>query len=282
MSNLAMYLDEDIIDNKQIQFEKIFRIHGIATSFFITLSISFICGFQDSIVIPSTSFPKSTDGPISFPDLQILENNSFNPCWLVVLFVFLAMLDHGIITTLCYYQPNRVKKFLFEYKNNPLRWIEYSLTATLMFISICILCGISNIFLWLLLASSTCIGMLMGQVLEMMSANEFEKSNTISLLYWLSSGLIFVPWSVPLCYFGRGVHQLENSPTEESIQPFVYIALLGTFICFTSFGINSYLYHVLKKYEFHQAEYIYVILSLTAKFLLAVDVFGGLSAVKNS
>ena len=98
----------------------------------------------------------------------------------------------------------------------------------------------------------------------------------------MSSGLIFIPWSVPLCYFGRGVHQLENSPTDDNIPAFVYVALLGTLVCFMSFGINSYFYHVLKKYEFYHAEYIYVILSFTAKFLLAVDVFGGLSAVKNS
>ena len=156
--------------------------------------------------------------------------------------------------------------------------MKYSLSATLMFISICILCGISNIHLWLLLGTTTCIGMLMGQVLEMMSANEFEKSNVISLLYWLSTGLIFVPWSVPLCYFARAVHQLENSPMEKKIPPFVYIALLGTLICFMSFGVNSYLYHVLKKYEFYQAEYIYVILSFIAKCLLAIDVFAGLSA----
>jgi len=282
MSSLTMSLNENSIDNEQVQFEKIFRIHGIAAVFFLTLTISFLCGFQDSTVIPSTSFPISTNGPIGFPDLQLLENNSFNPCWFIVLFVFLAMLDHGAVTTLCYYQPNRVKKFLFEYKNNPLRWIEYSLSATLMFLSICILCGISNVHLWVVLGSSTCIGMLMGQVLEMMSANEFEKSNVISLLYWLSSCLIFIPWSVPLCYFGRGVHQLENSPTDENIPAFVYVALLGTLVCFMSFGVNSYLYHVLKKYEFYQAEYIYVILSFTAKFLLAVDVFGGLSAAKNS
>ena len=66
MNSLTVPLGENIIDVKQIQFEKIFRIHGIAAVFFFTLTISFLVGFQDSKVIPSTSFPISTNGPIWF------------------------------------------------------------------------------------------------------------------------------------------------------------------------------------------------------------------------
>ena len=174
--------------------------------------------------------------------------------------------------------------YLFEKKNNPLRWIEYSISASFMLISICILCGISDVHMWLVIFLANGVGMLCGQLLEMLSspknANPLNNNNQciINYLFWLASFLIFTPWLVPMCYFFRGAKLLADSPTEDSIPSFVYIAVLGTLICFLTFGINSFFYHVLRKYDFHRAEYIYVLLSFTAKFLLATDVFGGISA----
>jgi len=162
--------------------------------------------------------------------------------------------------------------------------MEYSISASFMLISICILCGISDVHMWLVIFLANGVGMLCGQLLEMLSspknANPLNNNNQciITYLFWLASFLIFTPWLVPMCYFFRGAKLLADSPTEDNIPSFLYIAVLGTLICFLTFGINSFFYHVLRKYDFHSAEYIYVLLSFTAKFLLATDVFGGISA----
>lgn len=272
------------LNNQNKIFNKIKFINNIASVLFFALTLYFIFGLQNINVIPSTSFSIGDNGPIGHPAQQIYSNRSFNPCIFIILFVLLAWLDHLFIFNLMYFHPNLVKDYLFIKKNNPIRWIEYTVSSTLMLLSICILCGVSDIHMWILLSICNGTGMLFGNVLELLSSptndNEFTGTNNtiIRWVYWLTTGLVFLPWSVPLSYFFHGVYVLDKSPTDANIPSFVYIALLGTLVCFMSFGVNSYFYHIAKRYDFHQTEYIYILLSLTAKFLLAVDVYGGLSS----
>lgn len=269
---------EEIVQNKEKIYKKIGMLHMGAFFLFVFLTIGMIVGLQDSNVIPTTSFSQGTNGPVGFPSQQLYLDRQFNPVWFIVIFVLLAALDHGIIWYLTIYHQKMVEKFLFERKNNPIRWIEYSISASLMLITICILCGVSDIFLWVLLGSSNCIGMLMGQILEMLSSprykNIMEKS-LVRYVFSLASAMVFVPWVVPMYYFFHGL-----ATTNVNVPSFVYIALLGIFVCFSSFGVNSFCYHILEKYDFHTTEYIYVILSFVAKTILAVDVYGGLASVK--
>lgn len=277
MSEDLMY-PEEIVQNKEKIYKKIGMLHMGAFFLFVFLTIGMIVGLQDSNVIPTTSFSQGTSGPVGFPSQQLYLDRQFNPVWFIFIFVLLAALDHGIIWYLTIYHQKMVEKFLFERKNNPIRWIEYSISASLMLITICILCGVSDIFLWVLLGSSNCIGMLMGQILEMLSSprykNIMEKS-LIKYVFSLASAMVFVPWVVPMYYFFHGL-----ATTDANVPSFVYIALLGIFVCFSSFGVNSFCYHILEKYDFHTTEYIYVILSFVAKTILAIDVYGGLASVK--
>lgn len=269
---------EEIVQNKQEIYKKIGFLHKVATFLFSILTIGMIIGLQDSNVLPTTSFAIGTNGPVGFPSQQLYFNSQFNPVWFIVVFVLLAALDHGLIWFLSVYHQKLVEKFLFERKNNPIRWIEYSVSASFMLITICILCGVSDIFLWVLLGSSNCIGMLMGQILEMLSSPRYKdviEKNLIKYVFSLASAMVFVPWIVPMFYFFHGL-----ATTDANVPSFVYIALLGIFVCFSSFAVNSFCYHILEKYDFHTTEYIYVILSFVAKTILAVDVYGGLASVK--
>jgi hypothetical protein len=267
-------------EKKNDMYKKISSLHMYAAFLFTCLTIGITVGLQDSNVIPTTSFPFETGGPVGFPSQQLYFNSQFNPVWFIVLFVFLAAVDHSIIFVLSIYRKELVKRFLFERKNNPIRWIEYSLSASFMLITICILCGITDIHMWVLLGSSNCIGMLMGQLLEMLSAPLYKDLIDKKIIYYifsLASGMVFIPWMIPMCYFFYGV-----STTSDDIPSFVYIALFGVFVCFSSFAVNSYCYHCLEKYDFYTTEYIYVILSFVAKTILALDVYGGLASIKNN
>ena len=62
---------------------------------------------------------------------------------------------------------------------------------------------------------------------------------------------------------------------------FVYAAFLLTLVFFICFGVNSFCCNVLGLYPFHRAEFIYIILSFTAKTFLCADVFGGLKAAED-
>lgn len=265
--------------NEKKIFRKIHILHTIASVFFFILTICFSITLKDITVVPSTSFATGSNGPIGFPAQQIYENSSFNPCILIILFVLLAAIDHAIISFLCFFHKDLVKWFLFVKKNNPIRWFEYCISSTLMLLSICILCGISDINIWILLITTNTIAMLFGNVLELLCSplNSDDNKVIINWVFYLSAGLVFLPWILPLWYFFRGVVEY-NKISDSNIPSFVYVALLGTFVCFSTFGINSYLYCVQKKYDFYQAEIFYIILSFVAKFLLSVDVYGGLSS----
>ena len=263
-----------IVKNKEKIYKRIRNMHKGATFLFGFLTMVMTMLLQDKNVIPTTSFSTGT----SDPSQQLCLDNQFNPLWLIVAFVSLPAVNHGFIWYLSVYHQKMVEEFLFEKKNNPIRWMEYSVSASLMLITISILCGVSDIFLWFLLGSSNCIGMLMGQLLEMLSSPKYKdvvEKNLIKYVFSLATAMVFVPWVVPLYYFFHGL----ATPNAE-VPSFVYVALLGIFLCFSSFGLNSFCYHILEKYDFHTTEYIYVLLSFTAKTILAVDVYGGLALVK--
>lgn len=272
-------------EKKNSIFANLKRLHGFAAFLFSVLTICFIIGIQDSNVIPTTNFATGTDGPVGFPSQQLYFNHQFNPVWFIVLFVLLAAVDHGVIYGLTIYYPTLVRNYLFRQKNNPIRWIEYSLSASLMLVTICILCGISDIHMWILIGSSNCIGMLMGQLLEILSSPKYKnvvEKSIVKYVFLLACAMVFIPWIIPFWFFFHGVYMSHEYDNQTDIPFFVYIALLGTFVCFSSFSVNSFSYHLLEKYDFHTAEYIYVILSFIAKTILAVDVYGGLASIKNN
>ena len=49
--------------------------------------------------------------------------------------------------------PSTARAYLFTYKNNPLRWAEYSISASLMLVAISILAGVHDVHLWFTMAS---------------------------------------------------------------------------------------------------------------------------------
>ena len=128
------------------------------------------------------------------------------------------------------------------------------------------------------------IGILLGYVIEIIPHPGMkgydEKSPLVSTYdhlrkcaYALSSASIMSAWLVIFCYF---FHAATGKGSD--VPDFVYAAFLGTFVLFCTFATNSFLCHILNKYDFATAEMIYVILSFTAKTFLAADVFGGLNA----
>lgn len=270
-------------EKNNTDFIKIKWLHFSAFLFFLIQTIIYSAINVDSKVNPTIGQVDSNcNGPACYTTLKYLGET--NPIFLIPLFVALACFDHLICYLICQFYQDTAKFWLFTVGSNPLRWIEYSFSASFMAVAISILCGISDVHLWLLIFSMHFIGMYFGLIMEILPKTTINnriiddlfpiKVHTIKhICYWLGFICIFTPWLVMCCYFFRAI--------DNSVPKFVYAAFLGTLVLFLTFGVNSYLYSITQLYNFPTAEIIYISLSFTAKTFLAADVFGGLNATSN-
>jgi hypothetical protein len=152
---------------------------------------------------------------------------------------------------------------------NRVRWIEYSLSASVMMIAISFLTGIYDLSSLIMIFALDALMNLLGLAMEVHN-NGQQKLNWLTYILGCIAGI--VPWIVFAIYvlsareFGGG-----NIPT------FVYYIYVSIFIFFNSFAINMILQY--KKIgpwkDYLYGEKAYIVLSLVAKTLLAWQVFGG-------
>jgi hypothetical protein len=151
---------------------------------------------------------------------------------------------------------------------NKARWIEYSLSASVMMVAISLLVGIYDLFSLIMIFSLTAIMNLMGLVMEIHNQTT-EKTNWLS--YWIGSAAGIIPWLAVAFYMWLGANNGSAAPT------FVYWIFVSIFIFFSCFAVNMVLQY--KKIgpwkDYMYGERAYIILSLVAKSLLAWQVFFG-------
>ena len=190
---------------------------------------------------------------------------SVNFAWLVASFLFMSATAHFIILTV---YKDKYKKDL-EKGINQARWIEYSISASVMMVAIALLSGMTDIASLVMLFSLVAIMNLMGLVMELWTS-QTKKVNWLSFIIGCFAGII--PWIA----FGLYVWG-ANSYSSEGVPTFVYGIYVSIFIFFNCFAVNMYLQYKKigpwKDYLF--GEKTYIILSLVAKSALAWQVFGG-------
>lgn len=183
----------------------------------------------------------------------------------VAIFFFLSALFHFIIATSYYqtYARNLTKHI------NKARWVEYSLSASLMIILIGALSGIYDASTLLLMFGATAVMNLCGLVMERQNR---DNKNVDWTSFWVGSLAGILPWLVIAIYFLGASTEANNA-----IPTFVYWIYVSIFIFFMSFALNMYLQYKRvgswKDYLF--GEKMYILLSLIAKSLLAWQIFAG-------
>jgi hypothetical protein len=184
--------------------------------------------------------------------------------WLIVAFFFLSVFFHLLIATVY----NKRYNCNLKHGINKARWIEYSLSASIMMVAIGLLVGIYDASSLLMIFALISIMNLMGLVMEVHNQTT-KKTNWLSYLIGCWAGL--VPWLVVTGYLALGAHMGSKAPT------FVYWIFVSIFIFFSCFAINMVLQY--KKVgpwkSYLYGERVYVVLSLVAKSLLAWQVFAG-------
>jgi len=184
--------------------------------------------------------------------------------WLIATFFFLSAFFHFLIATIYNKKYNHDLKLGI----NKARWIEYSLSASIMMVAIALLVGVYDLTSLLMIFALTGVMNLMGLVMEVHNQTT-KKTNWLSYYIGCLAGI--VPWIVIAFYFWLSAHKGSAAPT------FVYWIFVSIFIFFSCFAVNMVLQY--KKIgpwkNYLYGERVYIILSLVAKSLLAWQVFFG-------
>lgn len=184
--------------------------------------------------------------------------------WLIAIFFFLSAFFHLIIATR--YEKTYVKNLALGM--NKLRWVEYSISASIMMVAIALLVGVYDLSSLIMIFGLTGIMNLLGLVMEEHNRGA-AKINWLS--YWIGCLAGIVPWIVIALYFWLGAQNGSSAPV------FVYFIFVSIFIFFSCFALNMVLQY--KKIgpwkDYLYGERAYIILSLVAKSLLAWQVFAG-------
>jgi len=180
----------------------------------------------------------------------------------VAAFLFLAALDHALCAG-----PLRVwyERDLLAGRNH-LRWIEYSVSASLMVVLIAMLSGVADVAALLALFGVNAAMILFGLLTE-----RYEQPGRASWLPYAFGVLAgVVPWVSIAIY-------LWSPGTAAEPPAFVYGIFVSLFIFFNSFAINMVLQYaqVGRWRDYLFGESVYGALSLVAKSALAWQVFAG-------
>lgn len=183
---------------------------------------------------------------------------------LIALFFFLSATAHFVIATVYNKRYNKELKLGI----NAARWVEYSISASIMIVAISLLVGIYDAMSLVMMFALVSIMNLLGLVMEIHNQTT-KKTNWLS--YFLGCFAGAVPWIVIAFYLWMGASNGSNAPA------FVYWIFVSIFLFFNCFAINMVLQY--KKVgpwkNYLYGELVYIVLSLVAKSLLAWQVFAG-------
>ncbi len=204
------------------------------------------------------------DGPPGAEPPSVEPLFDVSIAWGVAIFLFLSAVAHFAIASPGVY-PWYTRNLAQQ--RNYARWIEYSLSSSIMIVLIAMLTGISDIAALIALFGVNASMILFGWLQE---KYETPGDNVNWLAYWFGVIAGAVPWiAIGIYLFSPG---LEANPPG-----FVYGIFFSLFVFFNGFAIVMVLqYKKIGKWaNYAYGESTYVLLSLVAKSALAWQVFGG-------
>jgi hypothetical protein len=183
---------------------------------------------------------------------EILFDVAVGP--LVALFLLLAAIDHLVIASPwvhSWYERNLSRGI------NVARWVEYSMSASLMVVLICLFVGIRDIAALLGLFGVNAAMIFFGWLME----RHQTPGRADWTAFWFGCFAGSVPW-VAIWWYVLGTDRVPG---------FVYAITLTQLILFTAFAFNQALQYaqVGKWRSYLFGESAYITLSLIAKSLLA-------------
>jgi len=150
---------------------------------------------------------------------------------------------------------------------NLFRWVEYSLSASLMVVLIALLPGIGDVAALVALFGVNASMILFGWLME--TGNDPADGRPVDWTpFWMGCVAGAVPW------LAIGVYLWAPGSSGEA-PAFVYAIFVTLFVFFNSFAVNQFLQYrkVGRWTDYLFGERVYIVLSFTAKSALAWQVF---------
>ncbi len=184
---------------------------------------------------------------------------NLNFAWAIATFFALSALAHFTVAgpRWASYQT------LLDKCRNPYRWLEYSLSSSIMIVLIAMLVGINDIAALLALVGANASMIGFGWMQE-----RYEAPGAGLGPFWIGCLAGSIPWiAITIYLVGPGADQ--HAPA------FVYGIFVSLFVFFNCFAINQWLQYrqVGKWKDYLIGERAYITLSLIAKSLLAWQIF---------
>lgn len=198
-------------------------------------------------------------GPPGTTGRQLVRVADLRVAWVVAAFFFLSAVAHFLLAGVLRvrYERELVKS------RNPYRWIEYSLSSSLMIVAIAQLTGIDDVAALIALCGVNASMIGFGWIQE-----RYEHPGGSLLPFWLGCGAGAIPW------IAIGVYLV--GPGGAAPPPgFVYGIYVSLFVAFNCFALVQYLQYrrVGRFADYIVGEKAYLVLSLAAKSLLAWQIF---------
>jgi len=177
------------------------------------------------------------------------------------LFLLLAAIDHFLTAT--------VARSTYESDLrsgiNRFRWVEYSVSATIMVLLICAYSGITGVSALLGIIGANVAMILFGWIQE--RSNPPGRTTTTMTAFWFGTIAGLAPWAAIVV----------NVIGSETVPGFVYGIVITEAILFFSFGLNQWLqYRGIGRWtDYLYGEKVYLVLSLVAKSVLAWFIYFG-------
>lgn len=155
-----------------------------------------------------------------------------------------------------------------ERGQNRFRWVEYSLSATLMMLIIATITGISDVAALIAIAAANISMILFGWVMEVVNR---PGQPVWWAPFWFGCIAGAAPWIAIVATLAYNV----NRSGGEGPPGFVYGIIVSIFVLFNCFAVNQWLqYRAVGKWsDYLVGERTYGVLSLVAKTLLAWQLF---------
>jgi len=234
------------------------RIWNIAVGLILAVQAIMIAVLTNSFSLPVTATFMS--GPPGTP-AELYHLFDIQTGWGV--FTFLAISAAALLIIASPGVFTWYKRNLLESRNYG-RWIEYFFSSSIMIVLISQICGISDIAALLAIFGINASMILFGALQE-----KYEKPGKPNLLsFWFGCFAGAIPWvAIVIFVWAPG---LSNSPPG-----FVYGIIVSLFVFFNCFAVNMILQYKLVGpwRDYLYGEKVYILLSLTAKALLAWQVF---------
>ncbi len=179
----------------------------------------------------------------------------------IAVFLGLAAVDHLLTATVL---RNRYESDLRAGRNR-FRWVEYSVSATLMVLLIASYAGVTGISAIIGIIGANLAMIMFGWLQEVM--NPPGRTRTTMVPFWFGALVGLAPWAAIIVNFA-GARQVPG---------FVYGIFFSLFAFFISFAVNQWLQYreigPWRNYAFGEKSYL--VLSLAAKSVLGWQIFAG-------